>query len=976
MISIDKLYQATDDGLRILELHFPDISQCIQRNQPFKMRPEEKTASARAKKYNGVWKVTDFGVDTKAISPIDVHMERTGLRLTEAILDLAARFNITDDLNRQVNKPQIRKEPAKADQAERSCFWEFADGFTRSQCEVMGPRVTADTLQALHWYPVKFIAHVKDREVIYKYATDTYPIFMRECWFTDKAGKPDRFYKIYEPLNPEKRWRFSMQPADKKPASYINGLSELAAAYTAFNERERANWERDPDNDNKPYKEQKLDRAFICSGERDALCVRALGEHPIWFNSETYRVSDEEYRQIMKYVEVLYNIPDIDTTGRIKGTELALRFIDIHTIWLPETLSKYRDNRGRPRKDFRDWVEIYKEKRDFAELVELATPAKFWTVQMIKDKDRDGSPRRIRYKYSIDVSCLYEFLMLNGFYTLRDKHAPSTRFVQITGNIVKIVTSKEIRNFVHQWTRQTGRPRELRNLVLTTPTLSQANLDSLTEIDPDFTNYTERAQFFYFPKFAVEVTGSEIKKHDNRTAALDRYVWDDRVIPHNIEFLPDMFEISHPEDIYESECFDITVNNNTSNYFRYLINSSRIFWRKELEQSLEGWPQEEADAYRTAHKFDIAGPNLTPGEIQEQKQCLINKIFTIGFMLHRYKSESRAWAPFLMDNVIGENDQCNGRSGKSFMLRALSHFTNWLKISGRNPKILENQFCFEQISKSTDIVVVDDCDEYLPFRQFYDNITSEITINTKNVSAYNLPYADAPKFAFTTNYVPKDFDGSSRGRMIFVVFSDYYHQSTEENDYNETRSIRDDFNKDLFGSAYSEAEWEADINFMLQCVKFYLSIANRQIKIEPKISNIIYRKYLRDMSNNFRDWAEGYFAEDSEHLDTLIVREEAFKAYIEFSRANKTTMQRFSTQLKGFCYTCDWIAELNPKEFHNSSGRIMKRVEVDPINHKKEPKQMIYVRSRKAAERLANPEPEPPQQRDLFAPATNERTPF
>lgn len=339
-------------------------------------------------------------------------------------------------------------------------------------------------------------------------------------------------------------------------------------------------------------------------------------------------------------------------------------------------------------------------------------------------------------------------------------------------------------------------------------------------------------------------------------------------------------------------------------------------------------------------------------------------------MLHRYKSESRAWAPFLMDNVIGENDQCNGRSGKSFMLRALSHFTNWLKISGRNPKILENQFCFEQISKATDIVVVDDCDEYLPFRQFYDNITSEITINTKNVSAYNLPYADAPKFAFTTNYVPKDFDGSSRGRMIFVVFSDYYHQSTEENDYNETRSIRDDFNKDLFGSAYTEAEWEADINFMLQCVRFYLSIATRQIKIEPKISNIIYRKYLRDMSDNFRDWAEGYFAEDSEHLDTLIVREEAFKAYIEFSRANKTTMQRFSTQLNGFCYTCEWIAELNPKEFHNSGGRIMKRVEVDPINHKKELKQMIYVRSRKAAEQLANPQPEPP------VPPQQEKLPF
>lgn len=964
MISIDKLYSSTNDGLWILELHFPGIAECISKNQPFKMRPEEKTASARAKKFKGVWKVTDFGVDSKAISPIDVHMERTGLRLSEAILDLASRFNITDDLNRQVNKPDIRKVPAEADQAEKSCFWEFADDFTKYQCEIMGPRVTPDTLQSLHWYPVKFIAHVKDREVIYKYSTETYPIFMRECWFENADGKRDRFYKVYEPLNPEKRFRFSTQPANKKPASYINGLEELVAAYTAFNERERANWERDPANDNKPYKDQKLDRAFICSGERDALCVRALGEHPIWFNSETYRVSSEEYRKIMKYVDVLYNIPDIDSTGKMKGSELALRFIDIHTIWLPDALSSYRDNRGRPRKDFRDWAEIYDTKSDFNELVELATPAKFWTTQLIKDKDTDGSPRRFRYKYSIDVSCLYEFLMLNGFYTLRDKHAPQTRFVQITRNVVKIVSAKEIRDYVHQWTRHTGRPRELRNLVLTTPALSQANLDSLKEVDPDFTNYTEHSQFFYFPKFALEVTGSAMTKYDLRTSALDRYVWEERVIPHDIDILPEMFEIVHPDGAVESELFDIVVKNSTSKYFQYLINSSRIFWRKELEQSLEGLSEAEADAYRAAHKFDIAGPLLTPGEIQEQKQCLISKIFTIGFMLHRYKSESRAWAPFLMDNVIGDNDQCNGRSGKSFMLRALSHFTNWLKLSGRNPKILENQFCFEQISKNTDMVVVDDCDEYLPFRQFYDTISSEITINAKNVSAYNLPYADAPKFAFTTNYVPKDFDSSSRGRMLFAVFSDYYHLATEENDYNETRAIRDDFGKDLFGSAYTEAEWEADINFMLQCVKFYLSIAHTSAKIEPKIANIIYRRYLRDMSDNFRDWAEGYFAEGSDHLDTLVVREEAFNAYVEFSRAYKTTMQRFSTQLTGFCYTCDWIAELNPKEFHNSGTRIMKRVEVDPVTHKKELKQMIFVRSRKAADALANTGEEKPRPED------------
>jgi len=960
MVTPEKLYAATDDGLRIIALHYPDAPEAARTNRPFKARPDERTPSARIKRfpYKGgyVYKLTDFGGEGRAVDPIQIHQEAKGIGFAEAIADLSVIFNITNELNRSTNRPEVRKQPAKEDQPDGACSWEINQDFTAEECAVMGPRVTPETLKALNWYRVKCLVTVKNREATYKFSNENYPIFMRECWFTTSNGDRDCFYKIYEPLNVDKQWRFQYQPKGKKPQSYINGLSELVAVYKAFNDQEEKLFFADPANEGKPYRTKKLPEAIICSGERDALCVRSLGYHPLWFNSETYIVTLEEWNEINKYVETIYNIPDIDATGRIKGTELALRFIDVHTIWLPEKLSNYRDNRGNPRKDFRDWMEIWKNNSDFRGLLEIAMPARFWTTSR---HEKTG-----KLRYNIDISCLREFLALNGFYTLKDKHAPGTQYVQITNNIVKIVTPKEIRAFVHDWTIETRRPRELRNLVLSTPTLSAASLEALREVDPDFTNYTEKSQFFYFPKFAVEVTGAKIIKHDNRSAAIGRYVWEENVIKHNINFLPDMFEITHPEGQCSSEDFDIKILENTSNYFRYLINASRLYWRKELEEGTANMTAEEAENYLKEHRFDIAGPILSPEEIQEQKRCLINKIFTIGFMMHRYKSESKAWAPFVMDNVIGENDQCNGRSGKSFMFRALSHFTKWLKLSGRNPKLLENQFAFEQVNKHLGIVVVDDCDEYLPFRQFYDNITSDITINTKNVSAYTLTFNDAPKFAFTTNYVPKEFDPSSVGRMLFVVFSDYYHQQTEDNNYNETRQIRSDFNKDLFGSSYSEAEWEADINFMLQCVKFYLSVAHLPVKIEPRMDNIIFRKYLRDMSDNFREWAEGYFSLDGDNLDVEIVREKAFDDYKKFSNVNKITMQKFSRSLRGFCYTCEYIDCMNPEELHTSGGRILRRIE-DPITHQKVQKEMIYLRSKKEAERLKNPPPPPPVQAEM-----------
>lgn len=968
MISTEKLYAATNDGLEILALHYPEVREAAQNNQPFKARPEERTPSARVKLYTGndgvrVWKMTDFGGGGRAENPIQIHMDKQRLSFPEAILDLASIFNVTDEINRSVNRPDVRRQAATAEQVDGSWDKDIDQEFSPRECEIMGPKVTPETLKSLHWYRAKHVVSVRNREAVYKYSNENYPIFIRECWFTDTKGTRDRFYKIYEPLNPEKQWRFQYQPAGKKPRNYINGLFELAAAWTAYNEAEEKLWESDPANEGKPYMEKKLPEAIICSGERDAVCVKSLGFHPIWFNSETYQVSDDEWKLIKKYVDTVYNIPDIDDTGRKKGAELALRFVEIQTIWLPEKLRTLRDNRGRPRKDFRDWMDIYRKHSDFRALLNLATPAKFWVETISKN----------RTSYSIDFYCLREFLTLNGFYTYKDESAAVIQYIKITGNIVSLTTPADIRAFVLKWAEDNALIRPILNMILIDAKFTPAFLEGLRRIDPDFTNYTETSQLFYFPTHFAEVTAKGIELRDNKTVINGRYVWEDSIIPHDIKLLPDMFSISHPEGDYNSEAFDIEIPCvPASKVFQYLINSSRLFWRKELEYNLADIPAHEAAAYRTAHRFDIAGPGLSPEEIQEQKQCLINKIFTIGYTLHRYKSMSRAMAPFVMDNVIGERDQCNGRSGKSFLFLAMSQVARRLKLSGRNPKLLENAFAFEQVRKYHDFVLVDDCSEFLPFDQFYDNITSDITINAKNISAYTLAFCDAPKFAFTTNYVPKEFSPSSRARMLFVVFSDYYHQMSEENDYLENRSIASDVNGgiDLFSDTYSETDWAADINFMMQCVKFYLTLAPLGVKIEPQLKNIMFRKHLRDMSENFRDWAESYFAIDNtstgEHLDKELVREDVYKDFIRFAGgvAGKTTMQRFTKQLKGFVYTCEYIDCLNPADLCNSGSRIMRRIE-DSFTQRKVQKEMIYLRTKKEAERLKNPPPPPPTQQEM-----------
>lgn len=189
---------------------------------------------------------------------------------------------------------------------------------------------------------------------------------------------------------------------------------------------------------------------------------------------------------------------------------------------------------------------------------------------------------------------------------------------------------------------------------------------------------------------------------------------------------------------------------------------------------------DEANRYRTEHKFDIAGPLLTTEEIAEQKLNLINKIYAIGYNLHRYKSPSRAWAIYAMDNKIGDEEQCNGRSGKSFLFKAFRFFMQTVNLSGRNPKLLDNPHVFDQVDKHTGFVLIDDCDRYFPIKQFYDMVTGGMTVNPKNNKSFFLEFEESPKFGFTTNYVPRDFDSSTNARMLYMVFSDYYHEKTPE----------------------------------------------------------------------------------------------------------------------------------------------------------------------------------------------------
>ena len=904
------ILDATSGGLDIIYSYYPQAKAAQEKaDKRFKVR-DEKTPSVSLKQLqDGTWVVTDFGGDQVPRNGIQIAMKEDNLTFREAIVMLAGRYGV-GGIKSEVNKPDFEKRPATPEEKEKDYYFDIKPKLSEQDLKVLGPKVTQEVCDRYGVFSCVSFTYIKNREALITKATDTYPIFI----FDHGDWK-----KIYQPLNPEKQYRFRY--TGEKPKDFVNGLEQLNKAYEDFQaEQLKKMTEEDEGKELK-----KLGEAILCSGERDALNVAGYGYYPIWLNSETADLNPKDYKAITRCVETLYNLPDIDETGKRAAIKLGMKYLDIHHIWLPDSLRNYKDNRGKARKDFLDYIQLYPKIYDFKKLINVAKPLRFWRVDVTKSGLR----------YNMVTANTRFFLQSNGFYQIENKNSKTGQmFVKIDGHIVSEIQPKDIKGYLVNFCEKEYLSNEVLELVLNTNRLSDATLQGLRQIEIDFTDYEPDAQYLFFRNKVWKVTKNEVI--ESRPGEVDRFVWEEAVVDHNVRKLDDFFKITEdPEHGY-----DIELYKHESKFFNYLVNASRIHWRKELEVELDALPEAEREKYIKENKFTIDGKLLNADEVYEQKLHLINKIFSLGYLLHRYKTQSKAWAVFAMDNILGEEGESNGRSGKSFCYKALRYFMKSVTLSGRNPKLTDNPHLYDRVTEHTDYLLIDDADIYLNYKFFFDSITGELIVNPKNNQSYEIPFEKSPKFCFTSNHALRNLDTSLIARILYTVFSDYYHEKTENNDYRETRKIRDDFGKDLFGFDYSEAEWNADFNFFAQCIKFYLSVPSPR-KINPPMGNVTLRNLLAEMGQAFKDWADAYFAADPEtaegpNINTMIPKEDALNDFMIKTNTKGWTTNKFTKSLKAYCRFYGY--EYNPKAFQNSQGRISKKVDGTT-------KDMVYIQT-------------------------------
>ena len=120
-----------------------------------------------------------------------------------------------------------------------------------------------------------------------------------------------------------------------------------------------------------------------------------------------------------------------------------------------------------------------------------------------------------------------------------------------------------------------------------------------------------------------------------------------------------------------------------------------------------------------------------------------------------------------------------------------------------------------------------------------------------------------------------------------------------------------DFGQNLMGDDYSEADWQADIYFLLQCLQVYLKLPKSDRRQLPPMKCIERRELQATIGKSFQQWADEYFSTDSGHLDCEIKAEDIVNDFNRETHCNWSSRSVID-HLKNYCNYAEHIACYNP----------------------------------------------------------------
>lgn len=752
---------------------------------------------------------------------------------------------------------------------------------------------------------------------IRRYSNETYPVFTYK--YTDSEGED--WGRLYLPLNKRGSKFYYWPTGTPHSKDAIFADRQLADAITSYRE--------------KPSGHVKFGHVLICSGGTDAINAykrcrtlpkrpqpdgSELPEQPIhvcWLGSETTNLRPDDFQMLEKLSHYQYICYDQDETGLRRMNEMAMRYITLRVVYLPQGMYTSTDGRC---KDIRDFFKTYtwegNKGYDFAKWMHTAQHMKFWRPKLDRKKEPTG-------RYELMSESIKQFASSNGIYTYVTP-GQEKNFVEVKNNIVTLISAKDIESKVRGLMMDFVKndiyhyDEELLNTIFKSKMITEKTMRGLREINLNFRYDASRQEFITFRNGTFRITADKVTKAT--PAEADFFVYEDKLIQHDFKPIDEQpFEVTY-SPAYESmrtirdgfaagttewdkanrKLIDMPDINkytlhadfsaDTLSYIRFIYNTGRMYWRKEKR-----------------------GEELTEDERREVDLHFINKCWSIGHLLRKHKESSKGIAILAIEAQTINNGDNEGRTGKSLFFRYLNKVRNIKSIGMRNVNVdRKGDTLLAGVREDyTDLVIFEDIKKTHKLDTFYNYVTEPMDVRTLFNDTVQIPYVRSPKIGLSSNYCPK-LEGSTRGRLNIVAFSNYYHAKSPQEGLGEF-SPRQEFGHELIDD-YNDYDMNRLYNFFVSCIQLNMRFPD---KIEPVMDAIELRSIEDELTQPVLDWMNRFFMDHpmnrSRYLDRPFWKDDVFEHFRLCFGTNfrdNVTSNTMRKRLLKYCGYKGWI--LNP----------------------------------------------------------------
>lgn len=494
-------------------------------------------------------------------------------------------------------------------------------------------------------------------------------------------------------------------------------------------------------------------------------------------------------------------------------------------------------------------LEAAESRRDEAEKSGEAAPLyDFFKVQKTKDENGDWRFKGVR----IVQHKFIELLKRLGYrrYTVMDKFV----VVRVTDNIIEEVSIPDLRLFVKEYfedlpedlEEMTQCPKDelVEKLTCSLGTLLGEDKLSLlvNRNEPTFPiiEDTKDAAYHFYQNGWVQVSKDGVKFSSYDT--LPGLVWKDQILPRKYTPLK--------QADWEKCPFNDFLDNVSDNH------------KKEN------------------------GERNDPGRRQA-----LNTL--AGYMMHRY-FEGNLYVCNLLDSRMNDENNPEGRSGKSLFFKSIRHILNPIEKVSSNCLFFDgkefdaqNRFKWDKLRRNTKLIVINDVKRGFPIDLLFNAVHDGIEQEKKNGERSNVE----TKIGITMNYSLRVHGDSAKDRVVEFETSGFYHLRNKPQDVHGHWFFRD----------WNAEQWNQFDNLMMYCIQQYL------------LTGIVRADGINLNARKLRDDTGAEFVTFMEELK--IEHEQLFekkKLYEQFSTAfPEVNFKGFSQKL--FTKWLQWWVEYRPE---------------------------------------------------------------